>query len=69
MSPDELLRRMRKNRDIRRHLTVTGKRGTGSHRMVEYKGKRSTLRKSGDMHPGTVKEFLRRLGIEWRGVF
>ena len=58
MSPDELLRRMRKNRDIRGHLTVTDKRG-----------KRSTLRKSGDMHPGTVKEFLRQLGIDWRDVF
>ena len=69
MSPDELLRRMRKNRDIRRHLTVTDKRGKGSHRTVEYKGKRSTLRKSGDMRPGTIKEFFRQLGIDWKDVF
>jgi hypothetical protein len=60
---------MRKNRNIRRHLTVTDKRGKGSHRMVAYKGKRSTLRKSGDMRPGTIKEFLGQLGIDPRDVF
>ena len=69
MTPDELLRKMRKNRDIRRHLTVTDKRGKGSHRMVDYKNKRTTLRKDGDMRPGTIKEFLGQLGIEWKDVF
>ena len=45
MTPDELLRRMRKNRNIRRHLTVTDKRGKGSgHRAPGYEEARRLLK-------------------------
>ncbi len=37
--------------------------------MVDYKSRRTTLRKDGDMRPGTIKEFLGQLGIDWKDVF
>ena len=44
MTPEELLRRLRKNKEIRRHLRVEKSEGKGSHRMVYYKGRKATLR-------------------------
>lgn len=64
MRPDEILRRLRKSKKIGKHLKVVKHRGKGSHRMVYYKGKRSTLKKGGDVGPGTYKAFLKQLGIK-----
>ncbi len=64
MTPDELLRRLRKNREIRRHLRVEKSAGKGSHRMVYYKDRKATLRRRKEMNPGVVKAFLKQLGID-----
>ncbi len=64
MTPDELLRRLRRNKEIRRHLRVEKSEGKGSHRMVYYKERKATLRQRKEMNPGVVKAFLKQLGID-----
>ncbi len=64
MTPEELLRRLRKNKEIRRHLRVEKSEGKGSHRMVYYKDRKATLRRHKEMRPGVVKAFLKQLGID-----
>lgn len=64
MTPEELLRRLRKNKGIRRHLRVEKSEGKGSHRMVYHKGRKATLRQRKEMKPSVVKAFLKQLGID-----
>ncbi len=64
MTPDELLRRLRKNEEIRRHLRIEKSEGKGSHRMVYYKDRKATLRQRKEMSRGVVRAFLKQLGID-----
>lgn len=64
MTPDGLLRRLRRNKEIRRHLRVEKSEGKGSHRMVYYKERKATLRRRKEMNPGVVEAFLKQLGID-----
>ncbi len=64
MTPEELLRRLRKNKKIRGNLRIVESEGKGSHRMVYYKKRKATLRRSKEMNTGVVKAFLKQLGID-----
>lgn len=61
MRPDELLRKLRKA--FPGEITVQ-QQGKGSHRTVYFRGRKTTLQKSGDFGPGCVKEWLGQLGLK-----
>ena len=64
MTPEELLRRLRKNKEIRRHLRVEKSEGKGNHRMVYYKDRKATLRQHERDEPSVVKAVLKQLAID-----
>ncbi|MBY0432353.1 MAG: hypothetical protein K2Q10_14245 [Rhodospirillales bacterium] len=60
MNPDELLRKLKKT--FGSEITVT-KQGKGSHRTVHFRGRKTTLQKSGDFDRGRIKAWLAQIGL------
>ncbi len=54
------LRRLARKQGL--HLTITEKRGKGSHITVTL-GRRRTILKSGELQPGYARVVLRQLGL------
>jgi len=69
VKPNELLRKMKKNKDIKQVLRVVAGEGDGSHRMVYYKNRKAPLRIHKEMNKATIKEWFKQLGINYRDVF
>lgn len=60
MKPDELLRKLKKT--FGAEVTVT-QQGKGSHRTVYFRGRKTTLQRSGDWSRDRVKEWLAQIGL------
>ena len=60
MTPDELLRKLK--RTFGSEITVT-QQGKGSHRTVYLHGRKTTLQKSGDFSRSRAKAWLAQIGL------
>jgi hypothetical protein len=60
MTPDELLRKLKRRFGTEVSVTQQGK---GSHRTIYFRGSKTTLQKSGDFNRARIKAWLMQIGL------
>lgn len=68
MNGKELLKRLRKHKVIGPDFHTERNRGKGGHVMAHYKSRKASISPNKEFSKGVIKEFLKQLGIDPKGI-